>query len=109
MAVYQGLRVDGTYSIMVRRLEMKVIEGGPRIVSEFADGVNPRPELVTDLPGDLGEIAASLLANCMGDTLARELGSLFALNVIRPLVRDDVWMINEFQIREWCAENKVPY
>lgn len=112
MKLYEGLvKDDGQLSVIVRSSRIGRDDEGLFVQCDLSDGLVYRPELVTALPTSAAlVIAASILADCFhDDQIAQELFALFSMDVIRPRIDEQLWLFNEFQVRQWVADNKIPY
>lgn len=100
---------DGTLSIVARRRRVITSNDGPILGPEIAISVVRRPELLQEFfrPTIFDQVAVSVLAHVFDDRLACELARLFAYRFADELKTD--WRLNEFEIRQWAAENTIPY
>lgn len=109
MAIYQARWYGDGLSVVVRRHVLDRSGPAPLIVNELATAVVRRPELLrTPNTSIIDEVATSILADCLqDDTQAAELGPLYA-TVLADQFGEN-WILNEFELREWVAENTIPY
>ncbi len=109
MVVYQTMLGSDAFTVCARQLVMDRTGRSPRITGESQRSLVERPDLVTH-PKDtiFDRVAASLLADCLGDDArAAELAPLLAFEMVQS--GSDPWIINEFQVRRFAAENVIPY
>lgn len=109
MIVYQGLWFHESISVVARWLVIERPHRSPVIVNELSRNVVRRPELLRAPNQSLvDEIATSILADLLGDdNQAADLGPLYS-----PVLNEQFgenWLVNEFELREWVAENTIPY
>ena len=110
MKLYEAVNIDGQFSIVIRRAVVgRTDRGHPKILRLESQALIRRPELVADPKNYPVEIAASILADCLSESIARELAGLFVQDCIRSAIGDSSWSVNECFVRHWAAENKVPY
>ncbi len=128
MRVFEAARMEATetlstrLSLVVRHSKLGRNERGLFVECDLSDNLFVPRSVFDRIASQLGNVATSLdhdralviatgiLASCFdAEELVAEVAGLFAQKVIKPLLPERSWMLNEFQVRTWVAENKVPY
>lgn len=116
MKVFQAIIIPATetqseqLSLIVQHSKMARDAAGLFVECDLTNNVTVRPGLITGDPGRAVVVATGILASCFDtNAIVTEMAGLFAQDVITPLLQEREWWINEFQVRQWVAENKVPY
>lgn len=109
MAIYRGMWFPDGMSMICTRHTVDRSGPVPLVGQGITQAVIHRPELLTPPhDGIFDELGASLLADCLqNDAQAAELAPLFAQSFVDQIRGN--WLLNEFQLRNWAAENAIPY